>query len=105
MLIYVSTISWIVFSFGAALGPRDIVRFFEKVLLSYGLTVFIFEPVLIALRFWISVVYARVLRAKRANAVHPRRQSSKREMAVHPTVITERERSQRQVLQVWEHQD
>ena len=92
MLIYVSTISWIVFSFGAALGPRDIVRFFEKVLLSYGLTVFIFEPVLIALRFWISVVYARVLRAKRANAVHP-------------TVITERERSQRQVLQVWEHQD
>merc|ERR1711907_267834 len=91
VVIYVSAISWIVFSFGAALNPREIWRFFEKVLLSYSFTVFLCDPIAIALRFGISVVYARCRRGTRLKTVHP-------------TTMTERQRSQRKVLEVWEHQ-
>ena len=86
-----SAISWIVFSFGAALNPREIARFFEKVLVSYVFTVFLCEPIAIALRFGISAVYARCRRGKRLKTVHP-------------TTMNERQSSQRKVLEVWEHQ-
>ena len=71
MILYVSGLSWLVISFGAALPYDDIPNFFGKVFASYALTVLMTEPVKVLLRFGSSLVYARARRAKRAKTVHP----------------------------------
>merc|ERR1712032_438541 len=72
VVIYVSALSWIIISFGASLNDNtEIVDFFQKVLVSYGMTVILCTPMALLCRLGASVVYARVQRSKKVKAVHP----------------------------------